>query len=144
MKADQRTQTEVIQAFKGMFEAYKKKDLQATLSFWAPDPDVVIIGTGTDEKGTGLKHLTESLTRDFAQGDVVSIGVKDFSVSSSGVVAWFASDVTFHVKTVDSEFDLSTRLTGVMERVGGRWLWMQMHVSTPDRDQKKGKSWAKP
>ncbi len=144
MKADQRTQTEVIQAFKGMFEAYKKKDLQATLAFWAPDPDVVVIGTGVDEKGTGLKQLTESLNRDFAQGDVLSIGVKDFSVSASGMVAWFAADITFHIKVAENEFDFGTRLTGVMEKVGGRWLWMQMHMSTPCSKQKKGQSWPKP
>jgi ketosteroid isomerase-like protein len=140
MKADPRTQTEVIQSFKGMFEAYKKKDIQATLAFWAPDPDIVIIGTRDDEKSAGLKQLTESLQKDFSQGDVLSIGVKDFYVSASGIVAWFSADVTFHVREGDREFDFDKRLTGVMEQVGGKWLWMQMHNSTPTSKQKKRQS----
>ena len=48
MKADQQTQTEVTQAFKGMFDAYKKRDLPGVLSFWAPDPDIIAIGSGGD------------------------------------------------------------------------------------------------
>ena len=34
MKADQKTQSEVTQSLKGMFEAYKKRDLEGVLWFW--------------------------------------------------------------------------------------------------------------
>jgi len=144
LKADQKTQSEVLQSFKGMFEAYKKKDLQATLSFWAPDPDVVVVGTGEDEKGMGITYLTESLKRDWAQGEVQSIGVKNFSVSASDVVAWLSADVAFHGKVGEGEFDLPMRLTGVMEKRNGKWLWVQMHLSTPSSGQEHGHSWPNP
>jgi ketosteroid isomerase-like protein len=144
MKADSKTQSEVLLSFKGMFEAYKKKDLQATLSFWAPDPDIVVIGTGEDEKGMGITYLTESLRRDWAQGEVQSIGVKNFSVSATGTVAWISADVSFHGKAGEAEFDLPMRLTGVMEKRNGRWLWVQMHLSTPSSGQEHGQSWPTP
>lgn len=144
MKADPKTQAEVAQAFKGMFEAYKKRDLNAALSFWAPDPDLVVIGSGGDEKGVGLAQLAESLKRDGSQGEVLKIGVKDFLVSKSGVVAWFSADITFHVRVPEREFDLTGRLTGVMEYRNGKWLWVQMHFSMPSQEQEPGKSWPKP
>jgi hypothetical protein len=34
MNADQKTMAEVTQTLKGMFEAYKKKDLSGVLSYW--------------------------------------------------------------------------------------------------------------
>lgn len=144
MKADQQTQTEVTQAFKGMFEACKKRDLQGVLSFWAPDPDIVVIGSGEDEKGIGIPQFTESLKRDWAQGEVLSIGVKNFAVSAAGMVAWFSADINLHVKVAEGELDMPLRLTGVMEKRYGRWLWVQMHLSTPSCEQEPGQSWPKP
>ena len=144
MKADQRTQTEVTQTLKGMFEAYKRKDLQGVLSFWAPDSDIVVIGSGADEKGVGVAQFTESLKRDWAQADITVIGVKDFAVSAAGTAAWFSSELSFHGTIEGKEFDLPGRLTGVMERRGGKWLWVQMHFSMASSKQESGQSWPKP
>ena len=99
VKADPKTQTEVTQAFKGMFEAYKKQDQKAFLSYWTPDLDVLVIGSGIDEKRVGLAEIINGLERDWAQGTVESIGVKNFAVSAAGYVAWLSADVTFHGKT---------------------------------------------
>jgi ketosteroid isomerase-like protein len=143
MKADQQTQTEVTQVFKGMFEAYKKRDLQGVLSFWAPDPDITVVGSGGDEKSIGATQFGEQLKRDWAQGEIQSIGVKSFAVSAAAPVAWLSADINFHGKTATGEFDLPVRLTGVMENRYGRWLWVQMHISTPSRAQEKGQSWPK-
>ncbi len=141
MRAEQKIQSEVTQSLKGMFEAYKKKDLQGVLSFWAPDPDITIIGSGEDEKGVGIDQLSASLKRDWEQADITSIGVKDFRISAAGVVAWFSADLTFNFKIKAKESPLPGRLTGVMEKLNGRWLWMQMHFSTPNREQEQGESW---
>jgi ketosteroid isomerase-like protein len=143
MKADQQTQTEVTQVFKGMFEAYKKRDIQGVLSFWAPDPDIIVIGSGGDEKSVGTAQFSEQLKRDWAQGEVQSIGVKNFAVSAASSAAWISADINFHGKTAAREFDLPVRLTGVMEKRGGRWMWVQMHISSPSSVQASGQSWPK-
>jgi len=143
MKADQVTQKEVIQTFKEMFEAYKKKDSQGVLNCWANDPDIVAIGSGKDEKSVGVEKFVEGLSRDWEQADITSIDVKDFSVSASGNVAWFSSDLTFNYTIKEKALQLPGRLTGVMEKRGGKWLWMQMHFSVPNVNQKKGQSWPK-
>jgi ketosteroid isomerase-like protein len=131
MKADELTQTEVTQTLKGMFSAYKKKDVKGVLSFWAPDSDVVIIGSGTDEKSVGRTQFSATLKRDFSQAEITGIDFRNFAVSSSGLVAWFSADMTLRGITDDREFSLPGRLTGVMENRDGKWLWVQMHYSIP-------------
>ncbi len=144
MKADQKTQTEVTQTLKGMFEAYKKKDLRGVLSYWAPDPDITIIGSGLDEKGVGVNALSQSLNRDWAQADITAIGFKDYTVSAAGDVAWLSAGINFHGIQQGKDFDLPGRLTGVMEKRNGIWLWTQMHFSVPSDEQATGQSWPKP
>lgn len=143
MKADQATQKGVIQAFKEMFEAYKKKNTQGVLNCWASDPDIVMIGSGKDEKSVGVEKFVESLTRDWEQANITAIDVKDFSVSASGNVAWLSSDLTFNYTVKEKAQQLAGRLTGVMEKRNGKWLWMQMHYSVPNVNQKRGQSWPK-
>lgn len=143
MKADQATQKGVIQAFKEMFEAYKKKNTQGVLNCWASDPDIVMIGSGKDEKSVGVEKFVESLTRDWEQANITAIDVKDFSVSVSGNVAWLSSDLTFNYTVKEKALQLAGRLTGVMEKRNGKWLWMQMHYSVPNVNQKRGQSWPK-
>jgi hypothetical protein len=143
MKADQTTQTEVTHSFKGMFESYKKKDLQGVLSFWGNDPDVLVIGSGPDEKSVGVGTFVESLMRDWSQAEITAIGVKDYMVSAAGAVAWIGADLTFQYKIDEKTQEMLGRLTGVMEKRNGKWLWVQMHFSVPNVEQKKGQSWVK-
>jgi ketosteroid isomerase-like protein len=140
LNADQKTQVEVTQTLKGMFEAYKKKDLSGILSYWAPDPDIVVIGSGEDEKVVGIGKYVESLMRDWAQAEVISIGVKNFAISAAGIVAWFSAEVTFTYRIQGKEDTLPGRMTGVMEKRNGKWLWVQMHYSSPSINQDKGQS----
>jgi len=45
MRADPKTEAAVVNIVKQGFEAFTKKDLAAVLAFFAPDPDVIVIGT---------------------------------------------------------------------------------------------------
>jgi len=143
MKADELTQTEVTQTLKGMFAAYKKRDIKSVLSFWAPEPDIVIIGSDANEKSVGRTQFSASLKRDFSQAEITGIDFKNFAVSSSGLVAWFSADMTFRGITDGKEFGLPGRLTGVMENRDGKWLWVQMHYSVPSTGQAQGQSQSK-
>jgi ketosteroid isomerase-like protein len=129
MKADMKTHAEVTQTLKGMLEAYKKHDLQGVLSFWAPDPDVLVIGLGAEKKSAGLAQFGESLKQDWAQSEVMAINVKGFAVSASELVSWVTADITFHGRKSGEEFDLPGCLTGVLEKRYGKWLWAQLHFS---------------
>jgi hypothetical protein len=46
MKADVKTETEVMNVMSQSMEAFVKRDLDELLTLYAHDPDLVVIGTG--------------------------------------------------------------------------------------------------
>jgi ketosteroid isomerase-like protein len=141
MKADSKTQNEVISTLKKMFDAYQKRNLTGMLSVMASDPDVMVIGSGADERSIGPNAFGKSAKRDWAQSEAASITLGETSVSALGAIAWFAADITFRFAITGKESKLSGRLTGVLEKRMGKWLVMQLHFSTPSAQQAQGQSW---
>ncbi len=121
-------------------QAYEQHDIERLLALFAPDPDVVIIGTGVDEKRVGLAEIQTQAERDWAQSETFSLEWGWSSVSAAGSVAWVAADAIGHVKMGGQEVQLPLRLTAVLEHRGARWLWMQGHVSMPAPGQAEGES----
>jgi ketosteroid isomerase-like protein len=142
MRADPNTEAAVVNIVKKCFEAFTKKDLDAILAFCAPDPDVILIGTGRDEKCVGLDEVRNILGRAFTQFEEASFKFGWHSVSAAGSVAMLAADVTLHVKTSDRQITEQLRLTVVLEQRGDRWLIIQWHDSLPAAGQKKGQAFA--
>jgi len=142
MEAEKRTEAEIRVVLERMAKAYENKDVDAVMSCYAPDPDVVSIGTGKDEKYIGPEQLRRAHERDFAQSESISMTFDGLSVSTAaaGKVAWFASDITVHVEASGKHLTLSGRLTGVVENRGGKWLLVQGHFSLPAAEQPEGQS----
>jgi uncharacterized protein (TIGR02246 family) len=129
-----------MNAVKQCFDAFAAKDIDAMMAFFAPDPDVVVIGTGGDERGVGFNAVKAIFERAFSQFDEASFDFGWYSVSVAGPLALLATDITFRIKASDREVGMQIRLTGVMERRGDRWLILQSHDSVPDRDQAEGEA----
>ena len=140
MKADAKTEAAVMNVMNQMAEAYAKRDLGAALALFAPDPDLVTIGTGVDEKRIGLAGRKAQLERDFAQVGDISVKLGWHSISAAGSVAWLAADATVRGKVSGQEISFTGRLTAVLEQRSGRWLLMQTHFSVPDKAQAEGES----
>ena len=143
MKADAKTEAEVMNALKQCFQAFATKDIDSMMAFFAPDPDVVMIGTGGDERGVGFDEIKAIFERAFSQFDEASFDFGWNSVSIAGPLALLATDITFHVEASDREVSQKIRLTSVMEKRGDSWLILQAHDSVPDRDQAEGESFPK-
>ena len=140
MKAEPEVESEVMDGVKQCFAAFARKDLDAFMAHFAPDPDVVVIGTGGDERGVGLAEIKAIFERAFSQFDEASFDFGWHSVSVAGPLVLLATDVAFHVKAGGREVSRQIRLTGVMEKRGDRWVVLQSHDSVPDRDQAEGES----
>ncbi len=140
MKADARTEGEVIASLRGFFEAFEKRDMERILSCFAPDPDVMMIGTGADEKRVGLQEIRTQIERDWRQSESAAIKPERTSVSASGAVAWVAADLSLQARVKGREIVMPGRLTVVMEKREGRWLWMLSHLSVPAGGQAAGES----
>ena len=143
MKADAKTEAAVMDVAKQCFEAFVNRDLDGFLSFFASDPDVVLIGTGRDEKCIGLAEIRAILERAFTQFEEASVKFGWHSVSAAGLVAWVAADVILHVKTSGQEISEHLRLTVVLEHRGDKWLIVQWHDSLPAAGQKEGEAFSR-
>jgi uncharacterized protein (TIGR02246 family) len=140
VKADPKTEAAVMNVMNQFSEAFAKRDLDALLALLAPDPDVVFIGTGGDEKRIGLAEIKTLGERDFAQFEDASMKFGWHSVSAAGSVAWMAADIVLHVKTSGREISLQARGTAVLEQRGDRWLIVQFHGSLPAAGQEEGEA----
>jgi len=140
MKADPKTEATVMNVVNQFTEAFAKRDLDAMLALYAPDPDVVVIGTGGDEKRIGLAEIKALVERDFAQFEDASLKIGWHSVSAAGSVAWVAADAIVRANTSGREIGLQARLTVVLERREDRWLIVQFHGSVPAAGQKEGEA----
>ena len=140
MKADSRTEGEVKTILHSFADAYRKRDRKAFFECIAPDADIVMYGTGADEKSIGPEQIHIQIERDWAQSDNAVLLFDWTTVSSLGLVAWVAVDGEFRFKAGGKDETIPARATFVLEKREGRWLIVQAHFSTPAAIQKKGHS----
>ena len=105
-----------------------------------PDPDLVLLGTGADEKRIGQAEALAQTKRDWAQSETSSLEIGWHLVSSAGTVAWVTADIAFQFKAGGQQMALPGRLTAVLEQRDGKWLIAQSHFSFPTAGQDEGKS----
>jgi ketosteroid isomerase-like protein len=140
MKADAKTEAAVKAVLDKLVESYTRRDLALLRSCIASDPDVVMYGTGADEKRLGLAQVELQAKRDWSQSDETSLSFSWISISAAGPVAWVAADTDFNLKAGGQSFNLPARTTFVLEKRGDKWLIMQTHFSFPAESQAEGES----
>src|SRR5678816_376568 len=129
MKAPKNTESSVKVVLERLAEAYAKRDIGLLRSVFASDSDVLLYGTGADEKRVGFSEIQQQAERDWSQTDAVEVSYGWTSISSTGSVAWVASDAAFKFKADSRDLVLPARLTVVLEKQGEQWLIVHMHCS---------------
>src|ERR1700686_2982574 len=94
-------------------DAYHAQDLATLLCFYAPDADVVVIGSTKDEKCMGLTEIREAYERDFGQSNPVLLEFTWISVSNMGPICWVAAECLAHASSEEEAISLPARLTAV-------------------------------
>lgn len=140
MQADPRTHAGVLAALETMTDAYARRDLDAVLSCFVPDDDLVLYGTGTDEKRVGREDVKAQVERDWSQSESTAMHFGPVSISCAGPVAWASTEGEFHVRAGGQEFRLPARVSLVFEDRDGRWLIAHGHFSTPMASQAEDSS----
>jgi hypothetical protein len=140
MRADARTEREVMASLRAFADYWADWNMDGFLDLFAADADVVVFGSGADERRLGRAELREQLVRDWAQSESLSVEFGWHSVSAAGPAAWVATEMTVHAVIDGKERTFPGRLTAVLERRGGRWLWMQSHFSLPAHEQSVDRS----
>ena len=140
MKADPTTESEIKSLMKAFEEAVSKRDLAAVMALFSQDPDCVHVGTGRDEWCVGTGELRRQFERTFEQSESLSLRFDNLNVSSAGAVSWAAVNVTVSVRVAGRESTFAGRFTAVLEKRGGKWLFVQSHFSLPAAEQREGQS----
>lgn len=140
MQADPQTRASVMALVEKMTDAYARRDLDAVLACFVPDDDLVMYGTGADEKRVGPEDVRAQVERDWSQSESTAMRFGPVAVSCAGPVAWASMEGDFHVRAGGQEFSLPARVSMVLEKRDGRWLIAHGHFSTPTASQAEGSS----
>ena len=141
MKADPRTEAEVMHVLSRIVETASSRDVDGAMALFADDPNVFLLGTGVDEARTGHAAIREQIERDLTQSDALSWTLSPQNISAAGSVAWTSGDVVVRVGMGGQTLDIPHRLTTVLERRGAKWLIQQMHLSFANGAQVVGQSY---
>jgi ketosteroid isomerase-like protein len=128
MQADAATRSEVLYALGEFRAAVAEKRLEGVLALFAPDADTVLIGSSAGETAVGPMEIRPFLEGVFDRPESVSWEWDDVNVSACGEVAWLWLEGAY---TLDGVSQAPYRISGVLERRQGRWLWTLFHGSEP-------------
>lgn len=134
------TTTAVRAVLDTLAKAMETRDMDLLLSCFSTDPNVVLYGTGADEKRIGIDGIRTQVERDWSQSEAMSVSYEWVSVASEGKAAWAAIDGTVHFRTADGDGTMPVRLTFVLVKKGDSWKIVQGHFSTPMMAQSEGES----
>lgn len=103
----------------------------AILAEFTSDDDTFLLGSEAGESAAGRGELEAFFTRLFRRDVTFSWEWDRVDVSGAGDTAWLVADGTVVVSSAAGTQRSPYRITGVLQRHGGRWLWRQYHGSEP-------------
>jgi ketosteroid isomerase-like protein len=141
MKLTKETELGVLSTLDKVAEAFEERDLDKMMSLFSNDEDIIVIGTGTDEKKVGKSEVRSLFKRDWAQSEASSIVYNWKSISAERKFAWATVEAAFYARLGSREIHLPTRLTIIMKKLGKEWKILHWHASLPAFGQQIGEAW---
>ncbi len=138
---DAQAVTEILETLDQYSATYAEHDLDGILALFAPDPDIVVIGTGADEKRIGIEEVRQQFERNFNETEASSITWGWQHVSIVDGMAWVAADAVIAVRVAGKDTRFPIRMTIILEQRHGFWLWVHRHASVPAAGQTMGRSY---
>lgn len=128
MQATAEVREEILVALGELRAAVADRRIEGVLNLFAPDADTMLVGSSVGEVARGPLELRAMLQRLFA-GPSITWEWDVVQVSCSGDVAWLYAGAAL---VLDGGADARPyRISGVLERRSGRWLWTLFHGSEP-------------
>ena len=131
MKASPEVETEIIAALRIFSDLVSRKQRDSVFELFAPDADVVSIGSEARETAVGPEEIKNFLGRVLSRSYSYSWKWDWLVVSMKDQVAWVAAAGSV-IKSHDGKKETSPyRLSVVFEKRNSRWLIVQYHGSEP-------------
>ncbi|HKP24952.1 MAG TPA: nuclear transport factor 2 family protein [Dongiaceae bacterium] len=129
MWADDDDAKDIFAAVDHFMEAVAAKRLEETLAAFSGEPDCTLIGSEAGEEALGPAALRRFFVGMFARPSTFSVTWRSRRASINGDTGWFSAEVDAHMST--SKRSGPYRITGVLVRRDGRWLWQLYHGAEP-------------
>jgi len=129
MWADGEDERAIFSAVDRFLEGVAAKRLEQTLAAFSGDPDCKLIGSEAGEEALGPAALRRFFVGMFARPSIFSVTWRSRRASINGDTAWFSAEVDAHMSTSDRTGPY--RITGVLVRRDGLWLWQLYHGGEP-------------
>ena len=114
--------------------ANENQDFSMIEQIWAPDNDIILFGTNSEEKLMGWDNIKKAIKQQFASISETYISPTDqfIKLNPEQNTAWFAEilNYNFVYKGKARSFE-GVRFTGVMEKQKNGWKMVQAHLSIP-------------
>lgn len=141
MKLDMSAEEAVLATLDRYAELYGAKDVDGVTALFADDPDVLVIGTGADERPRGRNEIRVLFARNFAEAEQTRFEWTWRRVAAAGDGAWVAAEAVVHVTIGGAETAIPIRFTVVLEQRNGAWVWLHRHASTAAAGQQSGRAY---
>ena len=130
MESNEAVRAQIRAALARFNDLVSTKNLQVIAEF-APEDEALLIGSDEGEIATGRQELEAFFERVFKREETFSWEWDRIDIWHAGDLAWFFADGRVVLTTAAEERKSPYRITGVLQRQGGRWLWRQYHGSEP-------------
>lgn len=125
-------------AIEEVLEAYvlanENQDFNLAENIWAPDSDIILYGTDSDERLMGWTNIRAAIKTQFSHIEETYISVSNqfIKLSEDGNTAWFAETLNYNfVYNGEARSYRGMRFTGVLVKIEGHWRFAQAHLSLP-------------
>lgn len=133
MSKKQQIEKEIKKILAEMATSFAEKNSEKYMNLFAKKADIVIYGSQEGEKWTSLKDYLESVNRNWAYAEKITVTYDWLTINNSGDVAWIATDVIFKSKIGKQTMSVSGRMTAVFVREKDNWKIAQSHFSMENK-----------
>lgn len=114
--------------------ANETQNFELIQEIWAPDSDIILYGTDSDERLMGWVNIKNAIQDQFNHITDTYISASDqfIKLNCTGNTAWFAETLNYNFVYNDKAKTYEgLRFTGVLEKKDGQWKIVQAHLSVP-------------
>ena len=137
MKEDEKL---IAALFSELSESYNEGDVERFTSAFDSE-NVSLIGTAVDEIRLDIDQIGTQFQRDIDQTQSRDLSFENIDFFLNGEFAYVISKLEFKGKTAKGEnFILNMRVSAMLEKIHGKWLFRHLHCSVPDENVEEGNS----
>ncbi len=127
-----------LNAIEDLLESYiianENQDFELIERIWAPNSDIILYGTNTNERLMGWTNIRNAIKVQFSVIEETYISASDqfIKINDCGTTGWFAETLNYNfVYNGEAQSYEGLRFTGVVVKMDGHWRFVQAHLSLP-------------